>query len=158
MCSGVVGLRAVVEPELVGFLGELFQDSPTLRAAAVREVDQVLETDSAVAVRLLEGDGAVFEKLDQGGATDPEQIGHLLGGEESSLGRDTGGLPLTHDVDHLAQDAVYLGGKRDLLTVRAEKQAWLGVALEETGEVEELAEAVGREGDVLAAPVVDGGG
>ncbi|MHB1852070.1 MAG: hypothetical protein ACYCU6_07830, partial [Acidimicrobiales bacterium] len=67
MCSGVVGLRAVVEPELVGFLGELFQDSPTLRAAAVREVDQVLETDSAVAVRLLEGDGAVFEKLDQGG-------------------------------------------------------------------------------------------
>ncbi|MHB1850004.1 MAG: hypothetical protein ACYCVO_13545 [Acidimicrobiales bacterium] len=74
------------------------------------------------------------------------------------MGRDTGGLPLTHDVDHLAQDAVYLGGKRDLLTVRAEKQAWLGVALEETGEVEELAEAVGREGDVLAAPVVDGGG
>jgi len=50
----------VVETELAGFLGELVQDSPTLRAAAVLEVDEVLETGSAVAVRLLEGDGAVF--------------------------------------------------------------------------------------------------
>jgi len=154
----MVGGCGVVEPELAGFRGELIQDSPTLRATAVLEVDEVFETDSAVAVRLLEGDGAVFEKLDEGGAADPEEIGCLLGGEEQVLGGDKGGLPLTHDVDHLAQDAVDLGRKWDLLAVRAEKQAWLGVALEETGKVEELVEVVGREHDVLVAPVVDGGG
>jgi hypothetical protein len=73
----------------------------TLRAVTVLEVDEVLEADSAVAVRLLEGDGAVFEKLYEGGAADPEEIGCLLGSEEQALGRDKGGLPLTHDVDHL---------------------------------------------------------
>lgn len=140
--SGVVGSCAVVEPEIAGFLGELVQDSSTLRAAAVLEVDEVLETYSAVAVRLLEGDGAVFEQLDEGGAADPEEIGRLLGSEEQALGRDKGGLPLTHDVDYLAQDAVYLGRQRDLLAVRAEKQAWLGVALEETGELEEVSRRV----------------
>jgi len=155
---GIVGGCGVVEPELAGFRGEPIQDSPTFRATAVLEVDEVLETDSTVAVRLLEGDGAVFEELDEGGAADPEEIGCLLGGEEQALGGDKGGLPLTHDVDDLAQDAVDLGRKWDLLAVRAEKQAWLGVALEETGKLEELVEVLGREDNVLVTPVVDGGG
>ena len=74
------------------------------------------------------------------------------------MGGDEGGLALPHDIDHLAQDAVDLGRERDLLAVRPEKEAWLGVALEETSEVEELVEVLGREDDFLVAAGLHGGG
>ena len=70
-----------------------------------------------MAVGLLEGDGSVFEELDQGGAAYPEEVGRFLGGEEQALGGDEGGLALPHDLDHLAQDAVDLGGEGDLFAV-----------------------------------------
>jgi hypothetical protein len=117
----VVGWCVLVEAELAGFLGQLIQSGSTLRAPALLEVDEVLEADPAMAVRLLKGDGTVFEELDQGGPAHPEEVSRLLGGEEQPLGGDEGGLALTHDFDHLAQDAVDLGGERDLLAIGAEQ-------------------------------------
>jgi hypothetical protein len=150
-------LRPVVEAELAGFLGELVQSGSTLSPAALLEVDEVLEADPAMAIRLLESDGSVFEKLDQGGAAYSKEVGRLLGGEEQALGRDESGLALAHDLDDLAEDAVDLGGEGDLLAVRSEEQAGLGVALDEAGQVEQLAEILGREDNVLVAAVPDGG-
>jgi hypothetical protein len=152
------GGRSVVEAKLVGFLGELVQGGSSLHPAALLEVDEVLEPDPAMAVGLLEGNGAVFEELDEGRAADPEEVGRLLGGEEQPLGGDEGGLALSHDVNDLTQDAVDLCGKGNLLAVRAKEQAGLGVTLDEAGQVEQLVEVIGREDDVLVAAVPDGGG
>jgi hypothetical protein len=114
--SCVVGVRVAVEAELVGVLGELVQDSPTLTPATVLEVDEILKTHAAVAVRLLERDGALFEKLHEGGAADPEEIGRLLGGEQQALGCDKGGLPLTHDVDHLVLAEAWMHNRVRMVT------------------------------------------
>lgn len=94
-------------------------------------------------VWFLEGDGAVLEELDQGGAADPEEVGRLLSREEQPLGGNKGGLALTHDIDHLTQDAVNLGWERYLLVVGAQEKAGLGVALDRAGHVEELVEVLG---------------
>jgi hypothetical protein len=65
---------------------------------------------------------------------------------------------LAHDLDDLAQDAVYLRRQGNLFTIRTEEQARLGVAFDETCQVEELVEVFWREDDVFVPVVFDGGG
>ncbi len=95
-------------------------------------------------VGLLEGNGTVFEELDQGGPAYPEEVSRFLGCEEQPLGGDEGGHALPHSLDHLAQDAVYLDGEGDLFAIGAEEEARLGVTLDEAGQVEELVEILGE--------------
>ncbi len=67
------------------------------------------------------------------------------------VSRDQRRFTLAHDLDDLSEDAVPLGGQGDLLTVRPQQEAGLGVVLDEAREVEQLVEVLGREDQIVLA-------
>src|SRR5581483_96951 len=153
----VVGRRSLVEAELARLFGQLVQRGAPLLATAVLEVEEVLQPHATMPVRLLERDRPVLEQLHKSRPTHPEEVCGLLRREEQALWCHEGGLALTHDLDHMSEDSVYLGGQGNLLAVRTQQKARLRVMLDEAREVEELVEVLRREDElVLPASLCQG--
>jgi hypothetical protein len=79
---------------------------------AFGEGEQVGEADPAVPSRLVVGDLAVFEELDQGRAADAEEVGGLLGGQPLGARDERDDLALANGLHHLDHDPVDLLGQR----------------------------------------------
>jgi len=127
--AGVLAWRAVVKASLACCFGQRVDRGSSLVASAGLEVDEILEPDPAVTVRLLEGDRAVLEELHERRSTDPDELRSLLRCQQETLRCDERRLALAHHLHNLAKHPVHLCRQRKLLAVGTEQEPRLGVRL-----------------------------
>jgi hypothetical protein len=94
---------------------------------------------------LVVGNLSLLQELDQCRTADAEKIRGLLSCEPLRAGHHGNDLAFTQTLDNLDQDPVYLLGQRHLLAVRPEQKRRVGMQFQETAQVEQRTQVLGRE-------------